>query len=70
MHTRSVTNNPSEGTGNVASITFTALFDQARTTPDKGWKVTLAVSQDEALKITQLAQLAETLLQVAIIPIA
>lgn len=51
-------------------ITFQAIFNQAKTTPDGGWRITLDLSAEEAHKVTQLAVMKDVLLQVAVIPIS
>ena len=50
-------------------IAFKAIFNKATTTIDKGWRISLDVSMDESVKVNQLAQLSDYVLQVAIIPI-
>lgn len=50
-------------------LTFLAIFNKATTTIDGGWNVTLSISQEQADTITKLAELRDTVLQVAIIPI-
>lgn len=55
--------------GEEGAVTFQAIFTKATTTTDGGWNVTFSLSQDEALKVTQLAQLRDMALQVAVVPI-
>lgn len=50
-------------------ITLQAIFNKATTTADGGWNLTFAVSQDEALRVTQIAQLRNTILQLAVVPV-
>ena len=50
-------------------ITFEAIFSAARTTVDGGWKITLDVNADDSKAMLQLAQMRDTLFQVAMIPI-
>jgi hypothetical protein len=53
----------------VSGITLQAIFSRATTTVDGGWNITFAVSQEEAKAILQLAQMRDTLMQLACVPI-
>lgn len=52
-----------------SGITLEAIFSKAATTVDGGWNVTLSVDPRFARELMQLAELRDTLLQCAFIPV-
>ena len=50
-------------------LSFTAIFNSARTTVDGGWRITFDLSNTDSDKISEIAALQHQLLQIAIIPI-
>lgn len=48
-------------------IAIKAIFSQARTTIDGGWKITFDVSADEAAKVVQISELKDHLLMLGIV---
>lgn len=58
-----------KGSGDPLAITFTAELDKAWSTPDGGWKLTLATGQEHGTEIIQAVTLRGYLLQVAILPV-
>lgn len=50
-------------------ISFTAIFQSAKTTQDGGWRVSFDISEDESAKVAQVACLKGGLLQLAVVPI-
>jgi hypothetical protein len=50
-------------------VTLQAVFAKATTTVDGGWNITLSVDASQAKDILALAQLRDTVLQCAFVPV-
>lgn len=51
----------------MTETTFSAIFNQVKTTVDGGWRVTLDVPRHESKAMSELAGMREQVLQVAVV---